>query len=118
MRDPIVSVSIINDKKNEEYFFMDDNGDFLGKYSVLGDLIHSVYVSRKHRGEGLCKKMMKDATRRYKKLILHVRPNNTAAIKWYEGAGFKKKELIKNFYDDFYGGKPENILLYTYGKNT
>ena len=50
MRDPIVSISIINDKKNEEYFFIDDNGDFLGKYSVLENLVHSVYVSRKHRG--------------------------------------------------------------------
>ena len=113
----ITNQNMIEGKKNTEYMFFEGENDFLGNYSVWGNLVHSVLVSPKHRGEGLCKKMMKDAMKRYKNLILHVRPNNIAAIKCYKGAGFKQKKLIKNFYDDFYGGKPENIYLFVYGKN-
>ena len=112
--EPIIIKNTKSKRKNDfEYSFLNDKGEFLGHIYIWENLVYNVYVSRKQRGKGICKKMMSYAVKKNKKLYLHVRPNNEAAIKCYESVGFKKK-LLKNFYHDFYGGKPENIYLMSY----
>ena len=66
----------------------DDTGEWLGHYQIKGHWLEQVFVSKKMRNKGICKKLVKNAVSRKKNLKLIVKPNNTSAIKCYESVGF------------------------------
>ena len=67
--------------------------------------IYSIVVDPKAQGKGLGRRLMREAERiarqrGLKRLTLQVRIDNMVAIRLYEGLGYKRAGLIRDYYSD------------------
>ncbi len=97
--------SLINEKGNHYYAYLDDSGNFvgygmlrtLGKYKIptLGCAVWQLYRGKKH-GNKLVKELLDKAQELgYQKVKLKVHQENTIALQSYIKAGFEKTGLIE-----------------------
>ena len=90
------------------FLVAEEDGEILGYCGVLmvldeGD-ITNVAVDRKRQGKGIGKKLIRGLIKKtvqagVTRLHLEVRPSNAAAIALYEGQGFRRTGIRKNYYE-------------------
>ena len=106
-------------ENRDSHFLVAENGKkvagYIGVIETAGEAyITNIAVLPDFRRRGLAKALLNTAAdgareRGCEFITLEVRESNFAAISLYEGAGFMKAGIRKNFYSD----PAENAILYT-----
>lgn len=103
-------------RQNPNNFLIAEEGGKVLGYAV-GEVFHdfsyidSIAVDPLFRRRGIGKRLLHHLlelfkSRGAKKVKLHVRVSNQVAQKFYEGFGFRCKQVVRNYYDE------EDALLY------
>ena len=98
-------------KPHYTFSFLNDKGNYIGSYSIMGYYLYDVYVIPEFQGQGYCKQIVSHAVKRKKNLILDVDPDNIPAIKCYKRCGFKFVKELKNYHHPSWGKCPSADVL-------
>ena len=84
---------------SDSFLVYEEEGKILG-YAIFEPSGHviSIAVDPDHRRKGIGTVLMKKALEKLKTAWIEVKSRNLIAQRFYEGLGFKKKGLVKNYY--------------------